>query len=83
MWTRGKDKNNPGKFCYELFDANGTFIERVGKFNTAQEADRAAERVQRMYLNNPATFIPASGDVPTDEELEAALEELILDRCKK
>lgn len=83
MWTRGKDENHPGKFCYELFDANGTLVERMGKFDTAQEADRAAERVQRLYLLHPDSFIPCSGDNLTDEELDAALEELLLGRCKK
>ena len=75
MWTRGKDENNPGKFAYELWDGN-KLIERVGNFNTAQEADRCAERVQRMYLNNPSTFIAASGDVPTDEELDELIKNL-------
>ena len=68
MWTRGKDKQIPGKFEYELFDGN-KMIERVGGFATAQAADRAAEIAQRRVL------FPATDCEMTDDELLAALME--------
>jgi len=68
MWTRGKDKQIPGKFAYELFDGN-TMIERVGGFATAQDADRAAETAQRRAL------FPVTECEMTDDELLAALME--------
>ncbi len=67
MWTRSKDKTAEGKFEYALYD-NSTLIERVGGFNTAQEADRAGELAQRRALF-PA---PVECDM-TDEELLAEL----------
>lgn len=48
-WTRGKDTESPGKFCFELFDGFQT-VERRGGFDTPQEADRAAEIAQRRWL---------------------------------
>lgn len=76
MWTRGKDANNEGKFAYELFNEAGQMVERVGRFPSAQEADRAAERAQRSLLFNPH-FAPFSHDVATPEELEEFLEEIL------
>lgn len=65
MWTRGKDKEKPGKFCYELYDASGAFVERVGGFQTHSEADRAAEQAQRALL------------IPAGEQLADADYELL------
>lgn len=50
MWVRGKDKENPGKFQYELYDNDGNLVERVGGFDSHFEADRAAEIAQRRIL---------------------------------
>ena len=47
MWTRGKDGN---KFAYEIIDETNTVVERVGNFDTAQEADRAAEIANRRFV---------------------------------
>jgi hypothetical protein len=73
MWTRGKDTERPGMFAYELFTADGALIERVGGFATHIEADRAAERAQRMALDFPGMTPPIEN--MTDAELLAALEE--------
>ena len=68
MWMRSKDKQIPGKFEYELFEGN-KMIERVGGFDTAQDADRAAEIAQRR------TLFPVTECEMTDDELLAALME--------
>lgn len=52
MWTRGKDKEQPGKFAYELWD-DFELVKRVGGFDTPAEADRAAEEAQRHFLFPP------------------------------
>lgn len=54
MWTSGKDKEQPGKFAYELWDGF-ELVQRVGGFDTPGEADRAAEDAQRRFLFPPAT----------------------------
>ena len=66
MWTRGKDSNNPGKFAIEVFDG-AECVLRKGGFDTAQEADRAAEKAQREIL------FPAQAFTSQDDELLAAL----------
>lgn len=50
MWTRGRDDEQPGRFAYELFDMDGSLIERVGGFATHTECERAAERAQRRAI---------------------------------
>lgn len=50
MWTRGKDKQNPGKFSYTLYTPDNIKVDTFGGFDTAQEADRAAEGAQRLLL---------------------------------
>ncbi len=67
MTTRGKDKRNPGRFEYCLYDGF-TLVERVGGFATAQLADRAAEVAQRQQLF-PSNNEPSM----SDDELLAAL----------
>jgi hypothetical protein len=49
MWTRGKDKERPERFAFELWDGF-TLLFREGGFATAQEADRAGERANRNFL---------------------------------
>ena len=49
MWTRGKDKTEAGKFEFSIYEGRD-LIKTVGGFNTAQEADRAAELEQRMAM---------------------------------
>ncbi len=71
MWTRGKDKNAPGKFAYELF-TNGALTERVGGFDTAQAADRAAEVAQRKALRDEV--LGGVKSTITLDELAAELE---------
>jgi hypothetical protein len=46
MWTRGKD--GKGGFQYSLYTEAGAHVETVGGFATHTEADRAAERAQRL-----------------------------------
>ena len=70
MWTRGPDKELPGRFAYELWDGN-TMVDRVGGFGTHTEADRAAEQAQRGLLFRPAPGEP----VMTIEEILAELSE--------
>lgn len=71
MWTRGRDKDQPGAFAFELWEGR-TLIERRGGFATAQEADRAAEMAQRRL-----TFPPMPDDEALSlEELRAALSDL-------
>ena len=48
-WSRGKDKVNPGKFAYTL-SCGFTELETVGGFDTAQDADRAAELAERKLM---------------------------------
>lgn len=68
-WTRSKDTESPGKFCYEIFDGFQT-VERRGGFDTAQEADRAAEIAQRRWLFGAPEPEP---DAMTVDEIFAAL----------
>lgn len=70
MYTRSKDPKAKGKFEYRIFDETGAEVGCVGGFDTAQEADRAAEIAHRNFLM-PKVEI----DLPemTDEELLAAL----------
>ena len=67
MWTRGPDKEIPGKFAYELWDERA-LVERVGGFDTHTEADRAAEQAQRGLL-----FRPVAG------EPEMSIEEILVE----
>jgi hypothetical protein len=75
MWTRGRDKDQAGKFAYELYSADNVLIERVGGFATHTEADRAAEVAQRRVLF-PVADAPLTLDeiLMSDDELLAALE---------
>lgn len=66
-WTRGRDREHPGKFAYELWDDDG-MVEHVGGFETAQEADRAAEAAQRILLFGMPPEIDEY-EAMTDEEL--------------
>lgn len=50
MWTRGKDEKNEGKFAYEIWNER-ELVERVGNFDTAYEADRAAEIANRRFVS--------------------------------
>ena len=68
MWTRGKDKNETGKFAIEVFDLSGAIVFAKGGFENAAEADRAAEVEQRAVL-----FGRADDTEMTDDELLAAL----------
>lgn len=70
MWTRGPDKEQPGKFAYELWNERD-MVERVGGFDTAQEADRAAEAAQRRQL------FPQSSDALPDDIANMSNEELL------
>jgi hypothetical protein len=72
MWTRGRDKDQAGKFAFELFDANNVLVQRVGGFATHTEADRAAEVAQRRALF-PVDALGVA-ETMTDDELLAALE---------
>lgn len=71
MWTRGKDRQHLGKFAFELFDGAGALVERRGGFDTAQEADRAAERAQRALLAPAPTMTDSDW-----QEIDALLSEL-------
>lgn len=77
MWTRGKDENHEGKFAYEIWNER-ELVERVGKFDTAQEADRAAEIANRRFVSCLMSGEPFDG-VFTDnlslDEIFAELEE--------
>lgn len=70
MWTRGPDKEIPGKFAYELWDGSA-LVECVGGFDTHTEADRAAEQAQRGLLFRPVAGEPEM----TVEEILAGLSE--------
>jgi hypothetical protein len=77
MWVRGKDKNNPGKFEYSLYD-DQRLVECVGGFDTHFEADRAAERAERKLWASAVRFdelddIPDSIAKMSDDELLAEL----------
>lgn len=62
MWTRS---NSPdGTFEVEVFDIEGSLIEKRGGFLNHADAERYAEQVQRKVL--------LGGDKGTDE-FEAAL----------
>lgn len=77
MWTRGKDENHPGKFAYELWNESKK-VERVGKFDTAQEADRAAEIANRRLVQCMMSGEPFHGvftDNMTLDEIFAELEQ--------
>lgn len=77
MWTRGKDGN--GGFQYSLYTGTGAHVETVGGFATHTEADRAAERAQRLRCGFEKAdsalryFQAMEADNMTDEELWRAL----------
>lgn len=80
MWTRGKDKENEGKFRFQIFDSNNDLVKNVGGFDCPLEADRAAEMAHRVYLRDIGIFGrpmddegPAYLDDISDEELLALL----------
>lgn len=50
MWTRSKDQAEAGKFAVEVFNEAGERVFAKGGFDTAAEADRAAEVEQRNVL---------------------------------
>lgn len=75
MWTRGKDVEKPGRFAYELFDSCGAPVHRVGGFDTAQEADRAAERAQRHQFVVEA--MDAQGFGADEDEPEMTTDEIL------
>lgn len=72
MWTRGPDKEIPGKFAYELWDGN-VMVERGGGFDTHTEADRMAEQAQRGLLFRPVLGEPEM----SIEEILAELSESV------
>jgi len=71
MWTRGKDKQQEGKFEYSLYGADGELIKTVGGFETHSDADRAAEFEQRLALS---VFAPRNNE--TLDDLDDILAEL-------
>jgi len=71
-WTRGKDSESLGKFAYELWDESGV-VERKGGFDTAQAADRAAERAQRLLIFGAPVQSDAAACQLSDAELIAEL----------
>ncbi|WP_422383267.1 hypothetical protein [Roseibium album] len=68
MISAGKDKQNAGKFAYEIFIDN-ELVLRKGGFDCAQERDRDAETEHRRRLFPQ----PKSQSTP---ELMAELDEL-------
>lgn len=75
MWTRGKDKAQPGKFAFELWDGD-SLVTSIGGFATAQEADRAAESAQRSLLS--LLYAPPLDEADlalSDAEILAALKD--------
>ncbi len=67
MWTRGKTED--GRFSYEVYGLDNELIAS-GVCDTAQEADRAAERAQR------AVFFPViDPDAPTIEDIFAEMDD--------
>lgn len=55
--TRGKDHSAPGKFAYQCYDWANNLFRAEGGFETAQEADRAAEQAERemtILMTTPA-----------------------------
>lgn len=49
MIVRGKDTKNPGKFAYKIY-VESVIVEHVGGFDTARDADEAAEKAHRSWL---------------------------------
>lgn len=76
MWTRGKDEKNHGKFAYEIWNER-ELVERVGNFESALEADRAAEIANRRFvqcLMGGETFDGVFCDNMSLDEIFAELE---------
>lgn len=74
--SRGKDQHNPGKFAFECFDWSGNLFRAQGGFETAQEADRAAEQAERemtMQMISPAPADTLVDILASDDELLAEL----------
>jgi hypothetical protein len=46
-YIRGRDPNDKSKFAIECYDYDGNLIKAHGGFATAQEADQAAQIVER------------------------------------
>lgn len=72
MFTRGKDSQAPGKFAFTIYGSDNTIIAREGGFETAQEADRAAERAHREHLFPPSDTTPDMTDAELLEQLGVA-----------
>lgn len=72
MFTRSKDPQTEGKFEFRIFNANNELVMVQGGFETAQEADRAAERAHRDFLY-PQAEVSDETAAMTDEEILAAL----------
>ena len=70
MWTRSKDKAEAGKFAIEVFNDEGVLVYAKGGFETAAEADRAAEVEQRNVLFG---YAPGFNWDMSDDELLAEL----------
>jgi hypothetical protein len=79
MFTRQKDRTDNEKFEYEIFIDNQS-VEVRGGFETAYDADRAAEIAHRHFLLGAGIFpgeqIPMSIDDISDEELELLIDEV-------
>lgn len=54
MWTRGPDKELPGKFAYELWDGN-TMVERYGEKQARKIGVVAMEGGKDKVKNRNAT----------------------------
>lgn len=77
MLVTGKDKSNAGMFSYEMYDAQNVLIERVGRFFSASECDRAATLAHREYhaaMMAGDTFHGLFTDNMTTDEILAELD---------
>lgn len=73
MYVCGKGDN--GQFKYELYTGTNEHVETVTGFATVQEAERAAQLANRGLILHPDSFVPASGEAMTLDDILAELTE--------
>lgn len=71
-WTRGSDKTQEGKFAFECRDYDGNVFRALGGFDTAQLADRAAEKAEREM-----SWAMQTGEVAENTPCDLSDEELL------
>lgn len=76
MHVAGKDKNNEGKFSYEVY-CGASMVEFGGNYPTMRDAEVAARTAERMLMNMGYEYTGPviKNDYMTLDDIIAALSE--------